>query len=294
MCRAAALALRRRAEGVTASVDGFSASSPERQLMALRRRARAERPRDGQWPKSRPPLSAHEQEIYEDFVRYWHEVLPRRYSRIEQFNHRYPRRAWPSTPERLDTLEIGAGLGEHLEYEDLDRQRYTCVELRPELSARIEQRFPNVRVVTADCQERLPFEDESFDRIIAVHVLEHLPDLPSAVDEFRRLLRPNGRLGIVIPCDPGVAYEIARRVSAQRIFERRYGEPYAPFIRREHLNRPAEVTDLLERRFTLLERRYFPLRVPATSLNLCLGIVAAPTPTSSTETIRTKGRSQAT
>jgi SAM-dependent methyltransferase len=246
--------------------------------MAVRRRARPDDPVDTRWPKVPAPLTARQREIYEDFVRYWHEVLPRRYSRIEQFNHRYPRRAWPSVSGRLDTLEIGAGLGEHLEYEDLERQHYTCIELRPEMSARIEQRFPNVRVVTADCQERLPFDDDSFDRIIAVHVLEHLPNLPAALDELRRLLRPEGRLGIVIPCDPGVAYEIARRVSAQRIFERRYGEPYRPFIRREHLNSPAEVVGLLQDRFTMLERRYYPLRLPATSVNLCLGIVAVPAP----------------
>jgi len=230
---------------------------------------------DERWPKTYEPLTQHQQAIYEDFVRHWHEVLPRKYSRIERFNHRFPLSAWPSTSDRVDTLEIGAGLGEHLAYEDLTRQLYSCVELRSELADRIKTRFPKVRVVTADCQERLPFDDQSFDRIVAVHVLEHLPNLPAAVKEFRRLVRPDGRLGIVIPCDPGLLYEVARRVSAQRIFEHRYNEPYRPFIKREHLNSPSEIMAVLRSEFQILKRSYFPFRIPSTSLNLCIGLIAA-------------------
>ena len=41
---------------------------------------------------------------------------------------------------------------------------------------------------------KIPFEDNSFDGIIAYAVLEHIPDteIPRVMDEIRRVLRPNG------------------------------------------------------------------------------------------------------
>ena len=46
---------------------------------------------------------------------------------------------------------------------------------------------PGVNTICADCQTRMPFDDGYFDRILAVHVLEHLPNLPAALDEIYRL-----------------------------------------------------------------------------------------------------------
>ncbi|HET7516276.1 MAG TPA: bifunctional 2-polyprenyl-6-hydroxyphenol methylase/3-demethylubiquinol 3-O-methyltransferase UbiG [Actinomycetes bacterium] len=40
--------------------------------------------------------------------------------------------------------------------------------------------------------ERLPFADGSFDTVVAADVLEHLPDLPAAVNELARVLAPGG------------------------------------------------------------------------------------------------------
>ena len=39
----------------------------------------------------------------------------------------------------------------------------------------------------------IPFEDESFDAVIANHVLYHVPDRTKAFSEIRRVLRPGGR-----------------------------------------------------------------------------------------------------
>jgi ubiquinone/menaquinone biosynthesis C-methylase UbiE len=41
---------------------------------------------------------------------------------------------------------------------------------------------------------RLPFEDDSFDLVFGHAVLHHLPDLHGAFREFRRVLRPGGRI----------------------------------------------------------------------------------------------------
>jgi len=119
----------------------------------------------------------------------------------------------------------------------------------------------------------MPYADSYFDRAVAVHVLEHLPDLPRAIAELYRVLRVGGILAIVIPCDPGFAYEFARQISSARIFRRRYKMPYMWLMRREHINSPAEIISVLRSGFDEIDRTYFPLGfVPVTTANLCLGL----------------------
>jgi SAM-dependent methyltransferase len=45
----------------------------------------------------------------------------------------------------------------------------------------------------------LPFEDRSFDAVIAVHSLLFAPDLVGALAEWRRATRPGGRLSLSVP-----------------------------------------------------------------------------------------------
>ena len=230
------------------------------------------------WPKTIPPLSPEQKAISDDFMRHWHEVLPKRYGIVDDFNHGYPVKHAPAT--FLRTLEIGAGLGTHLEYERLtpeQERHYTALELRENMAAKIRERFPRVQAAVGDCQARLAFPDGHFDRVLAIHVLEHLPDLPAAVREMRRVCQPErGIFSVVIPCEGGLAYGLARRISAQRIFERRYGQSYDWFIRREHLNRPGEIMAELAEHFVTIHRAWFPLRVPSVALNLCLGLTLRP------------------
>lgn len=42
--------------------------------------------------------------------------------------------------------------------------------------------------------QRLPFVNDSFDAILAMHMLYHVPDIASAASELRRVLRPGGVL----------------------------------------------------------------------------------------------------
>src|SRR6266508_1372315 len=46
---------------------------------------------------------------------------------------------------------------------------------------------------------RLPFRDETFDRILASHVFEHVRDLPKAIKESWRVLRGDGTLVVRVP-----------------------------------------------------------------------------------------------
>ena len=94
-------------------------------------------------------------------------------------------------------LEVGCGPAEMWK-ENLDR-------LDPTVSLTLSDFSPGMieaarRVagdraayVVADVQE-LPFGDESFDVLIANHMLYHVPDRPKAFAEFVRVLAPGGLL----------------------------------------------------------------------------------------------------
>ena len=87
------------------------------------------------------------------------------------------------------------------------------------------------------------------------------------------MLRKGGLFSIVIPCDPGIAYEFARKISSERIFRKRYKMPYMWLMRREHINSPAEVMSVLKEGFEEIDRTYFPLNmIPLVSANLCVGL----------------------
>lgn len=221
------------------------------------------------WPKQLPALTEEQFRIREDFYNVWLTVLPKKYGLLERFNHCYPlRTAQPGTK----TLEIGAGMGGHLPFENLPDQDYTVLELRSDLAQQMPAKYPGVEVVVGDCQLETPFADGSFDRVLAIHVLEHMPNLPAALDEVKRVLRPGGEFSVVIPCEGGWAYTLARNISARRIFEKRYKQSYDWFVACEHVNRPAEIIHELVARFTLTHRSFFPTLLPSVNLNLVIGL----------------------
>jgi len=53
--------------------------------------------------------------------------------------------------------------------------------------------------VLADLRVGLPFADRSVDRVYAVHVLEHLVDLVSVMNELHRILADDGALPRPVP-----------------------------------------------------------------------------------------------
>ncbi|HEY1793742.1 MAG TPA: class I SAM-dependent methyltransferase [Opitutaceae bacterium] len=226
-------------------------------------------------------MTPEQKRISDEFMKLWHQELPARFGIVEKFNHNFPVRH--SRPGFLTTVEIGAGLGEHMHYERLTAEQeanYHAIELRENMSAEIRKRFPKIKAITGDCQARLDFADGTVDRYIAVHVLEHLPDLPACIREAYRILdKKKGQLLVVIPCEGSPAYSLARKISAERVYNRHFKGGYTWFISREHINRPHEILAELDPYFELEKRVLFPLPIlPFIFNNLCIGLVLKPRP----------------
>jgi SAM-dependent methyltransferase len=56
-----------------------------------------------------------------------------------------------------------------------------------------------IETVWADAEEPLPFDDSSFDVVVAAELLEHLHDPPAILAEIARVLRPGGTVAGSVP-----------------------------------------------------------------------------------------------
>ena len=68
--------------------------------------------------------------------------------------------------------------------------------------------------IRADAGERLPLDDESFDAVLSIDAMCHLPNRLSVLEEWRRVTRPGGRILFTDPTivtGPVTGAEIADR-----------------------------------------------------------------------------------
>jgi ubiquinone/menaquinone biosynthesis C-methylase UbiE len=96
-----------------------------------------------------------------------------------------------------DVLEIGAGTGTNLRYYGDSVQTLTFTEPEKPMVRRLQKRIlehrPYAKLLRAPAED-LPFNDDSFDTVVATLVLCTVDDQPRALRELRRVLRPGGRL----------------------------------------------------------------------------------------------------
>ena len=101
-------------------------------------------------------------------------------------------------PPDARILELGCGPG-LLWTENLERipdgWTVTLTDASAGMVREAEERLGSGRMTfrVADAQE-IPFEDETFDAVLANHMLYHVPDRSRALSEVARVLRPAGHL----------------------------------------------------------------------------------------------------
>lgn len=129
----------------------------------------------------------------------------------------------PAPTTAIDLLDVGCGTGHHMQRYARLGYRVSGVDGSDEMlrHARANNRSADIRKSDVDA---LPFEDASFDVVIAIEVLRYLPDASRAIAEMHRVLRPRGvALVTASPLLSLNGYPIVNRIAAaipQRSFVR--------------------------------------------------------------------------
>jgi len=75
-------------------------------------------------------------------------------------------------------------------------------------------------------------------------------------------------ISLILPCDPGLAWRIGRRISSTRRMALRKGLPYEYLIAREHVNPIGNLVSIIRYHFDKIYELWWPLRIPLTDANL--------------------------
>jgi SAM-dependent methyltransferase len=118
---------------------------------------------------------------------------------VGRFLHRVSELAATESPRRV--LEVGCGEGVVLATlaARLPGTRFDGLELDETALGQARARCPGATLVRGDACE-LPFEGQSFDLVVCLEVLEHLPEPVRALRELRRVAR--GGCLLSVPHEP--------------------------------------------------------------------------------------------
>ncbi len=120
----------------------------------------------------------------------------------EGFRERWLEEALLNIPDNSRILDAGAGTQRyrkycrHLEYVSQDFGEY---DGKGDNAALQKGKFDYGKLDIISDIVSIPEPDTSFDAIMCIEVLEHLPDPVQAIREFTRLLKPNGHLILTAP-----------------------------------------------------------------------------------------------
>jgi ubiquinone/menaquinone biosynthesis C-methylase UbiE len=175
---------------------------------------------------------------------HWNYLFPIKYIQLYRFRSIIDLLG-PAPVGRL--LEAGTGSGVFLpELSRHGRELHACdVHGRMDAVAEmVRSEGLSVKLKVASIQET-GYPDGFFDAVVAVSVLEFVPDLDAALTEIRRILKPDGIFLTICPQQHRFSDAVVGLYSRKKPAE-------------EFVQPRTRVAPLLEKRFRVIERRRFP------------------------------------
>jgi len=96
-----------------------------------------------------------------------------------------------------NVLEVGCGAGHILER--INCGRLTGIDISPVQIQRAKARLGSKAKLIEAEGERLPFPDQSFERILCTEVFEHVLDPQKLLIEMKRVLKDDGIISLSVP-----------------------------------------------------------------------------------------------
>ncbi|MDQ5816008.1 MAG: glycosyltransferase [Actinomycetota bacterium] len=121
-------------------------------------------------------------------------------------------------------LEAGSGNG-NLTPLLLDRERVVALDIDASYVRRLDHRYghlENFSVIEADLEDPdlfVKLENEGFDTVLCVNVLEHLDRPDVAVQGFHRILQPGGRALILVPAHGSLYSAMDKAIEHRQRYE---------------------------------------------------------------------------
>lgn len=192
-------------------------------------------------------------------------------SAVMRASHRLTEKNFKNLDHFAKVLEIGAGTGEHLDFVRHTFDQYILSDLDAK-TLKVAKRKLNDKLgdkLKFETQrgEGLSYADNSFDRLIATHVLEHIYQPHLALKEWARVVKNGGVLSILIPTDPGMAWRLGRHLGPRKNAIAQ-GIDYDYVMAREHVNSCNNLIALLRHYFPNRTESWWPIPVPSIDLNL--------------------------
>ncbi len=101
-----------------------------------------------------------------------------------------------STYSGLDVLDVGCEEGQLLE--PVAKKNRVCgIDVNPAATRAVERGY--LKALCASAEEKIPFDDASFDLVYSGECIEHVIDTDRYLSEIWRVLRPNGKLLLTTP-----------------------------------------------------------------------------------------------
>ncbi|MGE0877921.1 MAG: glycosyltransferase [Acidimicrobiia bacterium] len=121
---------------------------------------------------------------------------------------------------RGDILEIGSGYGTFSE-RLLPFGRLVTSEPAPDAAAVLRKRFEGRDVTVVEADAVTATENQMFDTIVAVNVVEHIQDDASLIESLASALRPGGSLALYVPAFESLYSDFDWKVGHIRRYRRR-------------------------------------------------------------------------
>lgn len=169
-------------------------------------------------------------------------------------------------------LEVGAGSGHHLPFVRHGYGEYVMTDANDAMLKIAEEKYKkkildHSLVLQWQDATSLQFPDNAFDRLIATHVLEHLPNPVAVLGEWNRVVKPGGTISIVLPCDPGFLWRFGRMLGPRRNAIK-LGIEYDYLQSAEHINSIYNLVVFIQYHFENISESWYPARLPYPDLNL--------------------------